>query len=370
MPRVTHEARSLAFGSRPAIPLPARWWYPPPTKAPALGGGTMKFRRAVLLVTLALGILAVPLSSDAQQPGKVFRVGSLEVNPLTPANSHLADAFRRGLRDLGYTEGQNLVIEWRYAEGKRERLPALAAELVKLKVDVIVAWNTPAAEAAKQVTGTVPIVAVTPADPVGSGLVASLARPGGNVTGLTILAPELSGKRLQLLKEVVPRASRVAVLWNPAHPIAAVYLRETEVAARALGVQLQVLEARVPNDFASAFSAMTKERAQALVVLPDPMSFVNRRQLLELAAKNRLPLIADPREFAEDGGLMAYGTNYADLFRRAATYVDKILKGAKPGDLPVEQPTKFELIINFKTAKALGLTIPQSVLIRADYVIQ
>ena len=287
--------------------------------------------------------------------------------------STLQEAFRQGLRDLGYVEGRNLVIEYRDAEGKVERLPALAAELVALKVDVIVASGTLAALAAKQATRTLPIVFSPAADPVASGLVTSLARPGGNVTGLSLLNSELVGKWLEQLKQAIPGVSRVAVLWQPGafgERTEKDMLKGAEVAARALGVQLQFVEARGPEDFDRAFSDMTRARAGALTVLGSTMFVSERRRLVDLAAKNRLPAVYNVREFVDAGGLMSYGPNLADLFRRAATYVDKILKGAKPGDLPVEQPTKFELVINLKTAKALGLTIPQSVLVRADEVIQ
>ena len=285
----------------------------------------------------------------------------------------MREAFRQGLRDLGYVEGRNVVIEYRDAEGKHERLPALAAELVALKVDVIVAPPTPAALAAKQVTKTIPIVFAAVSDPVSSGLVTSLARPGGNVTGLSDLTPELVGKCLEQLKQAVPGVSRAAVLWQPGafgERTEKDLLKAAEVAARALGVRLQFVEARGPDDFDRAFSKMTSARADALTVLPTAMFVSERRRLVDLAAKNRLPTVFPYRESVDAGGLMSYGPNLADMYRRAATYVDKILKGAKPGDLPVEQPTKFELDINAKTAKALSLTIPQSVLLRADQVIQ
>jgi putative tryptophan/tyrosine transport system substrate-binding protein len=320
--------------------------------------------------TLGLGLLGAPRASEAQQPAKVFRLGLLGTVPLTdPGTSRIWDGFLEGLRQLGYVEGQNIVIERRFSEGRYERLPALAAELVRLKVDVIVAAATTADEA-KRATSTIPIVMTNHGDPVGSGLVASLARPGGNVTGLSGQSPDLVGKQLQLLKEAVPRLSRVAVLSNPTHPGHPTSLREAEVAARSLKVRLQILEARAPAEFAGAFSAATKESAGALLVLGDPMFFGERTRIVELAAKSRLPLMGIQAETAEAGGLLAYGIDQRDSFRRAATYVDKILKGAKPGDLPVEQPTKFELVINVKTAKALGLTIPPSLLGRADQIIQ
>jgi putative ABC transport system substrate-binding protein len=327
--------------------------------------------RRAFIGTLAGGLLAAPLAVEAQQAAKVARIGYMSPNLADWPHTH--EAFRQGLRDLGYVEGRNLVIEYRDAEGKLERLPALAAELVALKVDVIVAPNTVAALAAKQVTRTLPVVFAVATDPVASGLVASLARPGGNVTGLSILAPELVGKCLELLKLAVPGVSRVAVLWQPGvlgERTDKDMLKEAEVAARALGVQLQFLEVRGPEDFDRAFSGMTGARASALTVLPGSMFVSERRRLVDLAAKNRLPAVYPWREFVDAGGLMAYGPHLADLFQRAATYVDKILKGAKTGDLPVEQPIKFELIINLKTAKALGLTIPPSVLGRADEVIQ
>jgi putative ABC transport system substrate-binding protein len=289
------------------------------------------------------------------------------------ASPHTHEAFRQGLRDLGYVEGRNVVIEDRDAEGKFERLPALAAELVALKVDVIVAPNTAAALAAQQATKTIPIVFAVAADPVTSGLVTSLARPGGNVTGSSILAPELVGKRLELLTQAVPGVSRVAVLWQPGGAGEGTekdMLKGAEVAASALGVRLQFVEARGPADVDRAFSEMTRARAGALTVLPSAMFGSQRRRLVDLAAKNRLPAVYTSREFVDAGGLMAFGPNQADLYRGAATYVDKILKGAKPGDLPVEQPTTFELVINLKAAKAVGLTIPQSVLARADHIVE
>jgi putative ABC transport system substrate-binding protein len=321
--------------------------------------------------TLAGGLFAAPLAASAQQAAKVYRIGLLGgYSPTSPEGSRVWEEFFHGLRGLGYVEGQNIRIEGRFYGDRTERLPALAAELVRIKVDVIVAGAAPAPEAAQRATSTIAIVMLAHTDPVGSGLVASLARPGGNVTGLSTLSPQVVGKRLQLLKEAVPGISRVAVLSDPTVPTQALSLREAEVAARSLKVQLQVLEARAPSDFASAFSAMTKDRAGALVVVGAVMFFVQRTRIVELAAQSRLPAMYWAKEFAEAGGLMAYGSNIREMYRRAATYVDKILKGAKPGDLPVEQPTKFELVINLKTAKALGLTIPPSVLGRADEIIQ
>ncbi len=337
--------------------------------APAIGREDGRWRRLFFISILALGALAAPLAADAQPPPKVPRIGILWASPIS-ANAHLREAFRQGLRELGYVEGRNVALELRYAEGKLDRLPDLAAELVRLKVDVIVAANTPTALAAKQATRTIPIVMALSGDPVESGLVASLARPGGNVTGLSLMAPELGGKRLQLLKEVVPRASRVAVLSNPNNPFTGLMVRETEAAARVLGVQLQAREIRAPEDIDRAFQAAIRGRASALIVVDDGLVFTHRARIAALAAKSRLPAIYPFRESVEAGGLMSYATNFADSYRRAATYVDKILKGAKPADLPVEQPTRFELVINVKTANALGLTFPQSVLIRADQVIQ
>ena len=328
--------------------------------------------RRRFIEVIAGGLVAAPLAAEAQQAVKIARIGFLTPN-MAASPPHVREAFLQGLRDLGYVEGRNVVIEYRDAEGKSERFPALAAELVALKVDVIVAPGTPAALAAKQATRTLPIVFPIAGDPVTSGLVTSLARPGGNVTGLSILDPDLVGKCLEQLKQAVPGVSGVAVLWQPGglgERTDKDMLKGAEVAARALGVRLQFVEARGPADFERAFSEMTRARAGALTVLPSTMFLHERRRLVDLAARNRLPAVYPWREAVDAGGLMAYGANIADLFRRAATYVDKILKGAKPADLPVEQPTKFELVINLKTAKALGLTIPQSVLGRADQVIE
>jgi len=322
-----------------------------------------------LAVILAVSVLHAPLATDAQSAAKIARIGWLGSHP--GGNALYPEAFLQELHDLGYVEGRNLVIEYRSAEGKLERLPALAAELAALKVDVIVAPSTVAALAAKQATSTLPIVSLTV--PVPSELVTSLARPGGNVTGLAFFSPELVGKCLEQLKQVVPGVSRVAALWQPGgqgERTEKDMLKRVEAAATALGVRLQLVEARGPEDFDRAFSEMTRARAGALTVLPSNMVFSERRRLVDLAAKNRLPAVYPWREFVEAGGLMSYGLNVADLFRRAAVYVVKILKGAKPGDLPIEQPTTFELVINLKTAKTLGLTIPQTLLQRADQVIQ
>ncbi len=327
--------------------------------------------RRTFIALISGGLLAAPLAAEAQEAAKIARIGYLSHNLAAAPHQH--EAFRQGLRDLGYVEGRNFVIEYRSAEGKFERLPALAAELVALKVDVIVAAaGTLAALAAKQATRTVPIVFIAVGDPVTSGLVTSLARPGGNVTGLSLLFPELVGKCLELLTQAVPGVSRVAVLWQPGavpERTEKDLLKGADVAARALGVRPQFVKARGPADIDRAFSDMTRARAGALTVWSTPMFGSERRRLVDLAAKNRLPAVFQFREYVDAGGLMSYGPNAADLNRRAATYVDKILKGAQPADLPVEQPTKFELVINLKTAKALGLTIPQSLLQRADEVI-
>jgi putative tryptophan/tyrosine transport system substrate-binding protein len=324
------------------------------------------------IVPLILSLLVVPLATAAAQPTKkVPRVGYLSPGSSSdPARLRRFEAFRQGLRELGYVEGQSIAIESRWAEGTYDRFPALAADLVRLKVDIIVAVAMRASQAAQQATRTIPIVMSVVIDPLGTGLVASLARPGGNVTGLSMMAPDLVGKQLDMLKEVVPKVSRVALLWNPANPASASQLREAEAAARALGVRLQTLEARAPQEIDSAFVAMTRERAGALVVLADAV-FVNQgRQIAELAAERHLPAVYPQREFAEAGGLLVYSSNPLDLERRAAVYVDKILKGAKPGDLPVEQPTTFQLVINLKAAQALDLTIPPTLLFQADEVIR
>jgi putative ABC transport system substrate-binding protein len=310
-------------------------------------------------------LFALCQSAQAQQPKKVPRIGYLGSNSV----SARTEAFRQGLRDLGYIEGQNLIIEYRYAEGKVDRLADLAAELVGLKVDAIFAQSTASVQAAKKATTTVPIVSVS-GDPVGLGLVASLARPGGNVTGLTNFTSELAGKRLEFLKEAVSRVSRVAVLWNPDVLSSALRMQETEIAAPSLGIKLQPVAVREVNDFEHAFAALKKERADALFPLRSPLISNQVKRIVELATKNRVPGMYDASEFAEAGGLMSYGTMLPDLDRRAAVYVDKILKGAKPAELPVEQPMKFEFIINLKAAKQIGLTIPPNVLARADKVIR
>jgi putative ABC transport system substrate-binding protein len=332
----------------------------------------MMMTSLILMVALGVGLLAAPVAAEAQQAAKIPRIGVLAQNRAASGDL-LGTHFVPGLRDLGYVEGRNVVIEYRDAEGKPERLPALAAELVALQVDVIVAPATVSALAARQATRTLPIVFAGAVDPVTDGLVTSLARPGGNVTGLSNLAVGLPGKWLELLKQAVPGVSRVAVLWQPGgsgERTEKDMLKEAEVAARALGMRLQVVEARGPADLDRAFSDMTKARAGALAVVGSPLFVNERRRLADLAAKSRLPAVYPGRVYVDAGGLMSYGTNLAELLRRAATYVDKILKGAKPADLPVEQPTKFELVINLRAAKTLGLTIPPAVLAQADTLVQ
>jgi putative ABC transport system substrate-binding protein len=327
----------------------------------------MWYRTVVGIVTLMLSLLTAPLASQAQPATHVPRLGLLMPGSASGYASRL-EAFRHGLRDLGYVEGHTITLEYRFADGQADRLPALVAELVRLPVDVLVVDGTVALRPAQHATTSIPIVMVA-GDPVGAGFVASLAHPGGNITGLSIMIPDLSGKRLEFLKEAVPALSRVAVLRHRDAPVAP-YVTETQAAAQALGLQLHVLEVRRPDEFAQAFAAMTSEHADALVVVPSGLFFSHRSQLAALALQHRLPAMFLEREFVEVGGLMAYGPSMADLSRRAATYVHKILKGAKPADLPVEQPTKFELIINLKTAKELGLTIPPTVLFQADEVMK
>jgi putative ABC transport system substrate-binding protein len=332
----------------------------------------MKIRPTALVVVLAVSLLAAPLDARAQQPAKIPRVGILlsgfAASPSEPAP--LGRAFVEGLRNLGWVEGRNVTFEWRHAEGKTDRYPALAAELVALKVDVIVAASTPGAVALRQATNTIPVVMVAVSDPVGSGLVESLARPSGNMTGLSLLAPALSAKRLDLFKQAMPKLARAAVLWNTANAGMRLRFTQTEAAARTLGVRIESVGVQGPDDFENAFATIVKLRPDALIVLADTVTVGHRRRSIDFAGANRLPAIYEMREFADDGGLMSYGISMPDHFRQAATYVDKILKGARPADLPVEQPTKFEFVVNLKTAKALGLTVPQSVLLRADQVIE
>jgi putative tryptophan/tyrosine transport system substrate-binding protein len=323
-----------------------------------------------LAVILALSLLT-PLSTEAQQAGKPFRIGFLAFGLKPGAGSDpLFDVFLQALRDLGYVEGRNVVLEVRYAEGRNERFPSLAAELVNLKVDVLVAQSTPAAIAAKQASSSIPIVMVVVGDPLGAKLIESLAHPGGNVSGLSLIAPELSAKRLDLFKQTLPKLSRVTVLWNSANVGMRLRVQETERAAPALGVTLQSVTVQSPDDFDGVFAAMSKDRPESLLVMADTVTASNSRRVVEFAARNRVPAIYEARNFVDAGGLMSYGLDFVDHYRRAAYYVDKVLKGVRPADLPVEQPTKFELVINMKSAKALGLTIPQSLLLRADQVIE
>ena len=313
-------------------------------------------------------LLSSPLVAQAQPVGKVPRVGFLF--GLSPGPSREIDAFQRGLRELGYIEGHNIAIEYRYAHGHVERLPELAAELVRLNPDVIVAPYTPPALAAKRATSTIPIVFAVVADAVGAGLIATLGRPGGNITGLTSASAELGGKRLELLKQVTPKASRVAVLYNPVDRSNVLVLKELQEPAPKLGLTLQPVPVREPADFEGAFSAMTRERAHAMFGVPGVLTYEHKEILVGLAGKRRLLAMWGHRQFVDAGGLMSYAVNFYDQIRQTAIYVDKILKGARPGDLPVEQPTRYELVINLKTAKALGLTIPQSVLLQADQVLE
>jgi len=332
-------------------------------------GSEMIGKRLTAVMMLALALLAAPLAAEAQHAGKVYRVGFL--SPFAPSDAApWHEAFRQGLRALGWVEGQNISIEYRYAEGRNDRLPDLATELVRLGVDIIVVSIQTDALAAKRATRTIPIVVASAGDPVAGGLVENLRRPGGNITGLTQMAPELAGKRLELLKEVVPKLTRVAVLWNPKGTTSPLAWKESQFPARALGLKLHSLEARSPNDLDKALKDATTAGAGTLAIMPDPLFAGNLKRIADLSIKMRLPSIFHLREFADHGGLMAYGPDRSDMFRRAATYVDKILKGARPEELPIEQPTKFELVVNLRTAKALRLTIPPSLLQRADHVVE
>ncbi len=326
--------------------------------------------RRIFLATFGGGLLAAPLAAEAQRVGRIPRVGFLDPHsPSVSAPYH--EAFRQQLRQLGYVEGQNIAIAYRFAQGNTERLPELAAELVRIDVDIIVAGAAPAVQAAHLATTTIPIVMVGYGpDPVKAGLVNSLGHPGGNITGSTLLFPEVTAKRLQLLRELLPRVDRVAVLWNPTNPAKVQDFRETETAARALGITLQSAEVQRADNFERTFGVIAAGHADALLVLGDPLTAFHSKHIVGLAAKHRLPSMYNERFYATDGGLVAYAPDLRDDFRRAALYVDRILKGAKPADLPIEQPTNFELVINLKTAKALGLTIPPSLLLRADQVIE
>ena len=330
---------------------------------------TSKNPKRLGLSVIAFMLVVAGGAAQAQQPTKVPRIGYLGSIPFSQFAGR-REAFRQGLRELGYVEGKNIVIEWRSAEGKLDRLPELAAELVRLNVDIIVSASPTTTRSIRDATSTIPIVMAQDADPVASGFVASLAQPGGNVTGLSTLLPEISGKRLEILKETVPRLARVAVLGASTTPGTPQSLKETELAAGAFKVRLQYLDVLDPKDIETAFRAAAKGRAEAILVLGGPFLLSRRTQIAELAIKNRFPAIYYSPEFVEDGGLMSYGVSFSDLHRRAATYVDKILKGRKPADLPVEQPMKFEFIVNLKAAKQIGLTIPPNVLVRADKVIK
>jgi putative ABC transport system substrate-binding protein len=323
--------------------------------------------RRTFIGGVASGLLAAPLAARAQQAGKVYRIGILEAIPVAQNAANL-EALRKGLRELGYVEGRNLIIEYRSADGRAERFPDLASELVLLKVDLLVTRGTPAAKAAKNATGTIPVVMATMGDP--RAIVASFAHPGGNITGVTTFSTELTAKRIELLKELVPNLSRVALLHNIGNPAAPPEWEETKTAARSLGLQVELLDVRSQGDLGRAFELAVRQHVDALVIGADGLTQMHQQTIVDLGARNRLPAVYPAREFVEAGGLIAYAVNYPDLYFRFASFVDKIFKGAKPAELPVEQPTKFELVINRKTAKTLGITIPQSILLRADEVIQ
>jgi putative ABC transport system substrate-binding protein len=327
----------------------------------------MMMDRRTFIGGVAGGLLAASLAARAQQAGKVYRIGILETIPAAQNAANL-DALRKGLRDLGYVEGQNLIIEYRSADGRAERFPELASELLRLKVDLILTRGTPAARAAKNATVTIPVIMATMGDP--RAIVASYAHPGGNITGVTTFSTELQAKRIELLKELVPNLSRVALLHNMGNPAAPPEWEETKTAARSLGLQAELLDVRSQGDLARAFELAVRQHVDALVIGADGLTQMHQQTIVELVARNRLPAAYPAREFVNAGGLIAYAVNYPDLYFRLARFVDKIFKGAKPSELPVEQPTKFELVINLKTAKALGLTIPRSLLLRADEVIQ
>jgi putative tryptophan/tyrosine transport system substrate-binding protein len=326
-------------------------------------------KRRDFITLLGCAAAGWPLAGRAQQTRNVFRIGFLG-NSTAALEANLVEPFRGGLRDLGYVEGQNILIEYRWAEGKYEHFPALTAELIALKVDVIVTAGTPASLAVKKATTSIPLVMVAVGDPVATGLVASLGRPGGNITGLTSISSEMEGKRLELLREVVPTLSHIAVLWNAASPIQVIEERETQAAAQMLGMKMLSLGVRTREDIEDALTTIVRERPGALLVLADRLFLHHRTRIMDFAAQHRLPGVHAYRELVEAGGLMSYGPSYADMHRRAATYVDKILKGAKPADLPVQAPTKFELVINHKAANALGIDVPPTLLARADEVIE
>jgi len=321
------------------------------------------------ILALTLGLIVSPLATEAQETGRIYRIGFLG-NSTAALEANLVGPFREGLRGLGYIESTNTQVEYRWAEGKYERFPALIAELIALKVDVIVTAGTPAAVAVKKATTSIPLVMVAVGDPVGTSLVASLSRPGGNATGLSSIAPDMEGKRLQLLREVLPNVSHIAVLWNPANLFHVGSSKQARDAAQVMGIKLQFFAARSTEDLPNAIVAILKDHPQALVVFADRVFLHNRIRIMDFGLKSHLPTAVTHQELVDNGGLMSFGANYPDMHRRAAIYVDKILKGAKPGDLPIEQPTRFELVINLKTARALALTIPASVLLRADRVIE
>lgn len=329
----------------------------------------MTFSAAKLVAALTLALFAAPFTADAQEAAKVHRIGYLGATTASGFHARAVDAFRQGLRDLGYVEGKNLVIEYRWAEGRYERLPDLAAELVRMKVDLIVTHGTPGSLAAKQATTTIPIVMTLSGDAVATGLVASIARPGGNITGSNFFFPELNAKRLELLTELLPAARRLAALANSDNPAHLVALKAMESMAKVKNVELHVAEVRGPQDFPGIFAAMVRKRVDAISVLDDPMLIAHALQIADLAARNRLPTIGF-REIPDAGGLIAYAVNFPAAWRRAAVFVDRIIKGAKAGELPIEQATQFEFVINLKVAKALGITIPPALLLRADHVIE
>jgi putative ABC transport system substrate-binding protein len=326
--------------------------------------------RRSIVVALILGILVAPLTAGAQRAGKKPRVGVLMLTPRASVGGAYVDALREGLRELGYREGQTIDLEIGWAEGRADRLADLASRLVGARIDVLVTSGSEAIRAAQRAHGTVPIVMATVADPVGLGVAGSLARPGGRLTGLAILSPELTAKRLQLFREALPSVTRVGLLWNPVNEVNTLMLREAETASRSLGIELQPVPVRAADQIAAAFGTLVERRTGGILMFEDSMLVSHTEQIIRLAAQHRLPTMYPFRSLVDAGGLMSYGPHVLDLWRRAAVYVDKILKGAKPGDLPIEQPTKFELVINLKTAKALGLTIPQSLLVRADEIIQ
>ena len=326
-------------------------------------------RAFIIVVAFAISVLIAPSASQAQQRGHVPRLGYLGTSSAS-LESELLNAFREGLRDHGYVEGQNIVIEYRWAEGNYQRFPGLVADLVKQKVDLILTAGTPGAFAAKRATETIPIVMAVTGDAVGTGLVSSLARPGGNLTGLTTMVPDLEGKRLEILREILPKLVTVGVLLNTSNPLTAIQWEQTKTGAKALGIQLQPIDLQRPEDFKDAFARIARQRPDAIMMVADRFQLAHRMQILDFVAKARVPAMYPYKDFVVAGGLMSYGPSYEDLFRRSATYVDKILRGAKPSDLPIEQPTKFEFLVNLKTAKILGVPIPPSLLQRADHVFE